>query len=361
MTARTRTTRARTLLVTGCCGLVGSEAVSYFDHRGWRVVGIDNNMRRTLFGPRGDTTSVRRRLATTTRRFSLVDCDIRDQQRVERVFAETRPDAIIHCAAQPSHDWAKDDPQTDFSINAVATLLLLEAARQHTPEAPFILLSTNKVYGDNPNQMALTEFETRFDYANPEDHEGVDEQCSIDGCLHSLFGVSKASADLLTQEYGRYFRMPTACLRAGCLTGPNHSGVELHGFLSYLVTTAIEGRPYTIFGYKGKQVRDQLHSHDLVRALEALIDDPVSGEVFNIGGGRESNASVLECIQMIEERTGRALRHRYVDEHRVGDHICYISDTQKFRSRYPTWGIRRRVDAIIDELIEASRIAEKAS
>ncbi len=357
MTARPK----RTLLVTGCCGLVGSEAVSHFDRRGWRVVGIDNNMRRTLFGPRGDTSSVRDRLAKTTRHFTLVDCDVRDQRAVERVFVEDRPDAVIHCAAQPSHDWAKDDPQTDFSINAVATLLLLEAARQHAPEAPFILLSTNKVYGDNPNRMALVELETRFDYADPNDHAGVDEQCSMDGCLHSLFGVSKASADLLTQEYGRYFHMPTACLRAGCLTGPNHAGVELHGFLSYLVATAIEDRSYTVYGYKGKQVRDQLHAHDLTRALEALIEDPVSGEVFNIGGGRESNASVLECIAMIEERTGRPLQRSYVDENRIGDHICYISNTRKFRERYPQWGVQRRVDAIIDELIGTSRLAERAS
>jgi CDP-paratose 2-epimerase len=339
------------VLVTGSSGLIGSEAVEYFARRGHAVHGIDNNMRADFFGPQGDTTWRLRQLVDSVRNFTHHAVDIRDRAAVMDVFAAHRLGAVIHCAAQPSHDLAKDRPFDDFDVNATGTLNLLEAARRHCPEAPFVFMSTNKVYGDAPNELQLVELPTRWDYADPAYHQGIDETMRIDHSKHSLFGASKAAADLMVQEYGRYFGMPTACFRGGCLTGPHHSGVELHGFLSFLVKTALRGKTFTIFGYKGKQVRDQIHSLDVVRAFEAFIAAPRAGEVYNLGGGRDSNASILECFEMIEAASRRKVSWRYDERNREGDHICYISDMAKFRAHYPAWSPTRRVPDIIDEMV----------
>ncbi|MCB0358301.1 MAG: NAD-dependent epimerase/dehydratase family protein [Bdellovibrionales bacterium] len=343
----------RTMLVTGSSGLVGSEAVLYFEGRGWNVVGIDNNMRAEFFGPGGDTRWNLDRLKQQTERFSHLSIDIRDRDSVLGTFKQRRPDAIIHCAAQPSHDFGAVRPFENFDINATGTLNLLEAARQYSPDAPFVYVSTNKVYGDIPNSLELVETETRFDYAREEDFFGVDETCGIDQCLHSLMGAAKAAGDLMTQEYGRYFNMPTACFRGGCLTGPAHSGVELHGFLSYLVRAAVQGIPYRVFGYRGKQVRDQIHSFDLIRAFEAFIEAPRIGEVYNIGGGRSCNASVLETIALVEAVSGCKLHFTIEAQERKGDHICYISDIRKFRSHYPSWELTRTLEQIVEEVVRA--------
>jgi CDP-paratose 2-epimerase len=339
------------ILVTGSSGLIGSEAVEYFARRGHHVHGLDNNMRADFFGPQGDTTWRLKQLVDGVRDFTHHGVDIRDRAAVIDVFATHRIGAVIHCAAQPSHDLAKDRPFDDFDVNATGTLNLLEAARRHCPEAPFVFMSTNKVYGDVPNELPLVELPSRWDYADPAHYQGIDETMRIDRSKHSLFGASKAAADLMVQEYGRYFGMPTACFRGGCLTGPNHSGVELHGFLSFLVKTALRGKTFTIFGYKGKQVRDQIHSLDVVRAFEEFIAAPRVGEVYNLGGGRESNASILECFDMIEAASGRKVAWRYDEKNREGDHICYISDMGKFRAQYPGWSLTRRVPDIIDEMV----------
>jgi CDP-paratose 2-epimerase len=339
------------ILVTGSSGLIGSEAVEYFARRGHHVHGLDNNMRADFFGPQGDTTWRLRQLVDTVRNFTHHEVDVRDRATVDGVFAAHRIGAVIHCAAQPSHDLAKDRPFDDFDVNATGTLNLLEAARRHCPEAPFVFMSTNKVYGDVPNELALVELPKRWDYADPAHYQGIDETMRIDQSKHSLFGASKAAADLMVQEYGRYFGMPTACFRGGCLTGPNHSGVELHGFLSFLVKTALRGKTFTIFGYKGKQVRDQIHSLDVVRAFEEFIAAPRVGQVYNLGGGRESNASILECFDMIETASGRKVAWRYDEKNREGDHICYISDMAKFRAHYPGWSLTRLVPDIVDEMV----------
>jgi CDP-paratose 2-epimerase len=341
------------ILVTGCSGLIGSEAVLYFDGKGYRVTGVDNNMRQEFFGPAGDTRWNLARLLRSTRNFTHQDLDIRNREAIFSLFRETRFDCIIHCAAQPSHDKAREIPLVDFDVNAVGTLNLLEATRQFCPDAVFIHMSTNKVYGDAPNEMPLVEMETRYDYADPKDYEGVDESCRIDRCLHSLFGASKAAADLMAQEYGRYFGMKVGIFRGGCLTGPAHSGVELHGFLSYLVKVAISGGTYTIFGYKGKQVRDQIHSFDVIRAFEEFLQNPRPGEVYNIGGGRQNSASVLESITMIEKLTGAPVQWHYVEQNRIGDHICYISDLRKLQAHFPGWSITRNLSDICTELVAA--------
>ncbi len=343
------------ILVTGSSGLIGSEAVEYFDGRGHDVYGVDNNMRQELFGPAGDTTWNLRRLAGVTRRFVHLDLDIRDRARVFDLF-KTRPfELIIHCAAQPSHDRAADLPLVDFDVNATGTVNLLEATRQHCPEAVFVHMSTNKVYGDAPNEVPLEELETRYDYARPEDYHGISEDCRIDRSLHSLFGASKAAADLMAQEYGRYYGLKVGVFRGGCLTGPAHSGVELHGFLSYLVKVAVRGEPYTVYGYKGKQVRDQIHSIDVIRAVEAFARNPRPGEPYNLGGGRGNSASVLESIALVEELTGRKLRWRYDERNRRGDHICYISDLRKFMGHCPEWRITRSLHDIVEEMVKAER------
>jgi CDP-paratose 2-epimerase len=342
----------KTILVTGSSGLIGSEAVTYFDARGYRVLGMDNNMRADFFGPKGDTTWNLKRLVAQTSHFEPFDVDIRDREQVRQFFKDHSIDATIHAAAQPSHDLAASRPFDDFDVNAVGTLNLLEAARNHAPEAPFILMSTNKVYGDAPNELPLVELDTRWDYADPNDANGIDENLRIDQSKHSLFGASKVAADVLTQEYGRYFDLPTACFRGGCLTGPNHSGVQLHGFMSYLVKVAVAGEKYTIFGYKGKQVRDQIHSHDVIAAFEAFMQAPHPGEVYNLGGGKANSASILESMSMIEAITGRPVAYEYSEQNRIGDHICYYSDLAKLRGHYSDWEITHSLEDIVRELVE---------
>ncbi len=340
------------VLVTGSAGLIGSEAVSFFDAMGFRVDGIDNNSRADFFGPQGDTRWNRERLEAESANYTHHDIDIRDASAVDAVFVDRGYDLVIHAAAQPSHDLAASRPVDDFTTNANGTLNLLEACRRHTPEAVFVFVSTNKVYGDNPNRLELLETDTRWDYADEAYAEGIDETMSVEGCLHSLFGVSKLSADLLCQEYGRYFGLRTGIFRGGCLTGPHHSGVELHGFLSYLVTTSLREGPYTIFGYKGKQVRDQIHSHDVINAFWAFAQDPRPGEVYNLGGGRANAASLLECVDMIGERTGKRPDLTYDETNRVGDHICYYTDMAKFRSHHPGWSLQYSLGDIVDQMVE---------
>jgi CDP-paratose 2-epimerase len=343
------------ILVTGSSGLIGSEAVEHYDRQGHQVTGIDNNMRREFFGPPGDTTWNLARLKKSTRHFTPLDLDIRDRAAIDSLFKKSRFDIIIHCAAQPSHDKAGQIPLIDFDVNAVGTLNLLEATHQHSPEAAFLFMSTNKVYGDAPNEVPLKELETRYDYGNPADYHGIAETCRIDQCLHSIFGASKAAADVLAQEYGRYFGLRVGIFRGGCLTGPNHSGVELHGFLSYLVKVAFTGKTYNIFGYKGKQVRDNIHSHDVIAAFEAFAASPRPGEVYNLGGGRENSVSMHEAIAQIQELTGRKINTVYSEQARKGDHICYISDLRKLQSHYPGWKITRSLKSILEEMVAAEQ------
>jgi CDP-paratose 2-epimerase len=338
------------VLITGSSGLIGSEAVTFFDERGWEVHGVDNNMRRDFFGPDGDTSWNLQRLQQATRNFSHHNLDIRYRTGIDAIVYEQRPDLIIHCAAQPSHDLAKDRPFDDFDINAGGTLNLLEAVRRHCPESPFVFMSTNKVYGDAPNDLPLKELGTRWDYADEADYYGISETCRVDACLHSLFGASKLAADVMVQEYGRYFNMPTVCLRGGCLTGPHHSGAELHGFLAYLARAVREERDYRIYGYKGKQVRDNIHAFDVCTFFYAFYENPRSAVVYNLGGGRENSVSVLEAIAYLEELIGKKLTTQYVETNRVGDHICYISDLRRIRADYPGWTITHSLDAIMQEL-----------
>jgi CDP-paratose 2-epimerase len=343
----------KNILVTGSSGLIGSAAVEHYDREGHTVLGIDNNLRQEFFGPKGDTTWNRKRLQSVTKNFTHHDIDIRHRDAVLTFFKDHRFDLVVHCAAQPSHDKAAAIPFIDFDVNAVGTINLLEATRQHSPDAVFIHVSTNKVYGDAPNEIPLVETPTRYDYARPEDYHGVDENCRIDRCLHSLFGASKTAGDVVAQEFGRYFGMKVGIFRGGCLTGPAHSGVELHGFLSYLVHVAVTGKPYTIFGYKGKQVRDQIHSEDVIKVFEAFAAAPRPGEVYNLGGGRDNAASVLECITMIKELTGYEVKWTYKDQNRIGDHICYMSDLRKLKSHFPGWSITRPLPEIIREMVKA--------
>lgn len=343
------------ILVTGSSGLIGSEAVAHFDAQGHEVVGVDNNMRRVFFGAPGDTLWNLERLKGATKRFTHAALDIRDRAGIEELFGAHRFGLIVHCAAQPSHDKARDIPLLDFEVNALGTINLLEATRQHCPEAVFVFFSTNKVYGDAPNEIPVKELATRWDYARPEDFQGVDETCRIDRTLHSLFGASKAAADLVAQEYGRYFGMRVGVFRGGCLTGPSHSGVELHGFLSYLVKVGVTGGTYSVFGYKAKQVRDNIHSYDVVSAIEEFAANPRPGEVYNMGGGRANSVSMLEAIAKMETLTGRKMDWRYVDEARKGDHICYISNLGKFQKHYPNWTITRGIDAIFEEMVASQR------
>jgi len=341
------------VLITGSSGLIGSEAVAHFDEKGDDVVGVDNNMRADFFGPDGDTTWNLAQLRANHPRFRHVEADIRDRDAMLALLQNERPDAIIHCAAQPSHDLAASRPFDDFDINAVGTLNLLESARRFAKDSPFVFMSTNKVYGDAPNELPLDELETRWEYAEPGDWAGIDESMRIDRSKHSIFGASKVAADVMVQEYGRYFDMNTVSFRGGCLTGPNHSGAELHGFLSYLVKATVEERHFRIYGYKGKQVRDQIHSRDVVRAFEAFIEAPRQGVVYNLGGGRDNSASVLESIALVGERVGKELDWEYVDENREGDHICYISDLTAFRTDFPAWNLTRSLGDIIDEVVHS--------
>jgi CDP-paratose 2-epimerase len=347
------------ILVTGSSGLIGSEAVEHFDREGHHVIGIDNNLRHEFFGPAGDTLWNLERLKKATKHFSHSSLDIRDRAGLETLFRKHHFELIVHCAAQPSHDKASEIPLLDFEVNALGTMNLLEATRQHASKAVFVFLSTNKVYGDAPNEIPLTEMDRRYDYARPEDFDGVDETCRIDRTLHSLFGASKAAADLAAQEYGRYFGLNIGVFRGGCLTGPSHSGVELHGFLSYLVKATITGKKYSVFGYKGKQVRDNIHSHDVIRAVEEFAANPRPGEVYNMGGGRENSISMLEAIAKIEKLTDRKLDWQYVGQARRGDHICYISNLGKFKTHYPKWQLTHKLDAILEELVTSEQARQQ--
>lgn len=343
----------RRVLITGSNGLIGSEAVESYDRMGCEVHGVDNNMRAEFFGPRGDTRWNLERLRASTRRFTHHELDVRDREGVFDLFRRHAFDLVIHCAAQPSHDKAREIPLVDFDVNAGGTLNLLEATRRHRPEAVFLFMSTNKVYGDAPNELPLVELETRWDFARPEDYDGIAESMRIDRSTHSVFGASKVAADVMVQEYGRTFGLLTGIFRGGCLTGPNHSGVELHGFLNYLVKVAAAGEEYTVFGYKAKQVRDHIHSADVISAFEAFARNPRPGEVYNLGGGRANSASILECFALLESRLGHPIRWRYTDQNRLGDHICYITDLAKFRAHYPEWRIEHTLESIVDEMLEA--------
>ena len=343
-------------IITGSAGLIGSEATNFFAGLGFDVVGIENDMRSEFFGAEASTAWNQQRLKQDLgRRYRHANFDIRDQAAVEGLFAELGKNVslIIHTAAQPSHDWAARAPHVDFTVNANGTLNLLEATRQFCPDAAFIFTSTNKVYGDTPNRLPLVELETRWEIDPSHKYAvGIDEAMSIDQTLHSLFGASKVAADVLVQEYGRYFGMNTVCFRGGCLTGPNHSGTALHGFLAYLMRCAATGRPYTVFGYQGKQVRDNIHSADLINCFHEYVKSPRSAEVYNMGGGRFSNASMLESIVLCEKITGRELQHTYKDANRTGDHIWWISDTAKFSGHYPEWQQVYDVPAILQQIYD---------
>lgn len=345
------------LLVTGSSGLIGSEVVSYFCQIGWEVHGLDNNMRADFFGPQGDTRWNQERLKAQFSTFKHHELDIRDRKAVLSCLETLKPDMVVHTAAQPSHDLAASRPFDDFDTNAIGTLNMLEATRLNAPEAVFIHMSTNKVYGDRPNTIKLKELEKRWDYDDPAYTNGITEEFSIDQSKHSLFGASKVAADVLVQEYGRYFGMKCCALRGGCLTGPNHSGVELHGFLSYLIKCNLAGRTYKVFGYKGKQVRDNIHSYDVVRFMDEFRKAPRCGEVYNIGGGRENSVSILEAFDRIAAISGKKMQYEYVDQNRAGDHICYISDLSKMTTHYPAWGITKDLDAVFREIHDASAAA----
>jgi CDP-paratose 2-epimerase len=342
-------------LVTGSGGLIGSEAAKFFAEKGFEIVGIDNDMRKYFFGDEASTDwNVKKVEDQLKASYTHYKVDIRDNEAVEKVFKEHKFDIIIHTAAQPSHDWAAKEPFTDFTVNANGTLVMLENMRKHCPDAVFIFTSTNKVYGDTPNRLPLVELEKRWEL--PEDHnfyKGIDETMSIDDTKHSIFGASKVAADVMVQEYGKYFGFKTAVFRGGCLTGPSHSGAELHGFLAYLIKCIASGKKYTIFGYKGKQVRDNIHSHDLVNAFYHFYQKPRSGEVYNIGGARQSNISMLEAIEKIEKLLGKKANYELSNENRIGDHIWYVSDVSKFQNHYPDWKFEYDVDAILKEMCAA--------
>ena len=345
-------------LVTGSCGLIGSEAVSFFSDLGFEVVGIDNNMRKYFFGKDGDVSWNQKRLQKEYKNYKHFSADIRDKDEIEKIFKKysNNIDLVIHAAAQPSHDWAAKEPEVDFSVNALGTLILLEATRKNCPHAVFIYTSTNKVYGDRPNSLPLIELETRFEL--PKDHEyykGINESMSIDNSLHSLFGVSKVAADVLAQEYGKYFGMNTGIFRGGCLTGPSHSGAELHGFLSYLVKCCIARKKYSIFGYKGKQVRDNIHSYDLMNAFYHFFNNPQKGEVYNIGGSRFNNVSVLEAIDITEKICGKEMDYEYLEKNRIGDHIWWVSDISKFKSHFPQWSYKYSIEDIIEQIFQEQK------
>jgi CDP-paratose 2-epimerase len=342
----------KTLLVTGSSGLIGSEVCTYFHGLGWKIMGVDNNQRAIFFGDKGDTRWNQFRLQEL-KNFSHTELDIRDRQGVLALIKNVKPDAIVHAAAQPSHDRAAAIPFEDFDTNAVGTFNLIEATRQYSTAVPFIHMSTNKVYGDAPNLIKMKELDTRWDYADEKFNHGIAETFTIDQSKHSLFGASKVSGDISVQEYGRYFDMPTCCLRGGCLTGPNHTGVELHGFLSYLVKCNLDQTEYKIFGYKGKQVRDNIHALDVAKFIEAFIASPRSGEVYNIGGGKGNSCSILEAFRISEKYSGEAMRYSYLNENRIGDHICYYSDLRKMKAHYPSWDITITLEETIAQIVAA--------
>ena len=343
------------ILVTGSSGLIGSEVCVYFSALGHAIIGVDNNQRAVFFGPQGDTRWNQQRLQTTLKGYQHAELDIRDRQGVLALMEKERPDAIVHAAAQPSHDRAAAIPFDDFDTNAGGTHNLLEAVRRFCPESPFVHMSTNKVYGDAPNRINLVEKETRWDYADENYTDGIAENFSIDQSKHSLFGASKVAADIMVQEYGRYFNIPTCCLRGGCLTGPNHAGVELHGFLSYLIRCNLERKEYKIYGYKGKQVRDNIHALDVARFIEAFLTAPRVAEVYNLGGGKENSISILEAFALAEKISGIPQVYSYEDDNRIGDHICYYSNLQKMREHYPDWNITKNLETTFTEIIDSWR------
>ena len=344
----------RVAVVTGSAGLIGAETVRFFADKGFKIFGIDNDMRKYFFGEEASTEWSRKNLEEIIPQYNHISADIRNTEEINRIFAEIGKQAavVIHTAAQPSHDWAAQEPMTDFSVNATGTLVMLEAVRKYCPEAVFIFTSTNKVYGDAPNSLPLVEKDSRWeiDSSHPFFENGIDESMSIDQCKHSLFGASKAAADIIVQEYGRYFGMKTGVFRGGCLTGAGHSGTELHGFLSYLMKCCIEGRKYTIFGYKGKQVRDNIHSWDLVNMFWHFFQDPQCGAVYNAGGSRHSHCSMMEAILLCEDIAGKKLQYEYSESNRIGDHIWYVSDVSKFRKDYPNWDFRYDLNSILEEI-----------
>lgn len=341
------------LVVTGSSGLIGSEVCIHFANLGWQIHGVDNNQRAAFFGPSGDTRWNQQKLQISLKDFAHHELDIRDRNGVISLIATVKPDAIVHTAAQPSHDKAASIPFEDFDVNAVGTFNLLEATRRYSTDIPFVHMSTNKVYGDAPNEINMVELETRWDYADEAYKQGIAESFRIDQCKHSLFGASKVSGDISVQEYGRYFDMSTACLRGGCLTGPNHTGVELHGFLSYLVKCNLEEKEYKIFGYKGKQVRDNIHSYDVARFIEEFIKSPRTAEVYNIGGGKDNSCSILEAFSMIEGISGKKMKYTYSETNRIGDHVCYYSDLRKIKNHYPNWDITKSLQSTFEEIYRA--------
>lgn len=346
------------VIVTGSCGLIGSETVSFFAEKGFDVAGIDNNMRKSFFGQDGSILWNKQRLEKQHKNYRHYFADIRSEHKINSIFKKYGKNIvlIVHAAAQPSHDWAAKDPMVDFGVNAVGTLVLLEALRKFSPQAVFIFTSTNKVYGDTPNRLPLIEKEKRFEIAGGHKYyKGIDETMSIDDCLHSVFGASKAAADIMTQEYGKYFHLKTGVFRGGCLTGPAHSGAELHGFLSYLVKCALTRRKYKIYGYKGKQVRDNIHSFDLVSAFYNFFQNPRCGEIYNMGGSRFANVSVLEAIEICEKLTGEQFEYEYIETNRIGDHIWWISDVAKFQSHYPQWQYKFGIEETIKQIFEETR------
>ena len=343
------------ILVTGSSGLIGSEVCTFFSKKGHSIYGVDNNQRAVFFGKHGDTTWRLKELKNSLSDFSHHQLDIRERQSVLDLIKKIKPDAIVHTAAQPSHDKAASIPFDDFDVNAVGTLNLLEANRQFCSDSPFVHMSTNKVYGDGPNEVSLKELDTRWDYADPAYKNGISESFSIDQCKHSLFGASKVAADVMVQEYGRYFGMATCCLRGGCLTGPSHSGVELHGFLSYLVKCNLDHTTYKIFGYKGKQVRDNIHSEDVAQFIDLFVLSPRSGEVYNLGGGKENSCSILEAFEICESHSGISQKYEYQEGNRIGDHICYFSDLTKIKSHYPTFYLRHSLSDTIKQIVEAHK------
>ena len=343
---------AKRLLVTGSSGLIGSEVCRFFSQHNFVIHGVDNNLRAFFFGPGGDTRWSQAQLSREIPGFAHHELDIRNREDVLKLVREVKPDGIIHTAAQPSHDRAAAIPFDDFDTNAGGTLNLLEAARRACPESPFIHMSTNKVYGDRPNKIAMKELKTRWDFADEDYAHGIPEDFSIDHSTHSLFGASKVAADILVQEYGRYFKMPTCCLRGGCLTGPRHNGVELHGFLSYLIKCNLEEKEYKVFGYKGKQVRDNIHSVDVARFMHAFFEKPRVAEVYNLGGGKANSCSIWEAFKLAEKFSGKEMRHTYVEENRIGDHICYYSDLRRMKSHYPAWDITKSLEQTVGEIVE---------
>jgi len=348
------------VVITGSSGLIGSESAKFFHENGFDIIGIDNDMRKYFFGDDGTIKWKTKELLADLKRFNHFDVDIRDQKEIFKIFEKFGNDVacVIHAAAQPSHDWAAREPFTDFSVNATGTLVMLEACRQFCPQAPFIFTSTNKVYGDTPNSLPLIETESRWEInqSHPFAEHGIDESMTIDCSKHSLFGASKVAADVMVQEYGRYFGLKTSVFRCGCLTGPAHSGAELHGFLAYLVKCVITGRQYNIFGYKGKQVRDNIHAHDMVNAFWHFFQNPRCGEVYNMGGSRFSNCSMLEAIEIAENISQKKLKYALLNEPRNGDHIWYISDVRKFQKHYPTWQYQYDIKAILKEIVAAAQL-----